>query len=523
MFNILPQPNEILLSAEGPRFVLNSETGITKKPYLSEFLDFVKREFDVRLHKRAEGEQQGENEIVITLTDEIEDEEGYRLSCRDGAVFIYARQDAGAFYALQTLKQLLLQSKGNVPPLLINDKPRFKYRGFMLDSGRYFWTVEEVKRFVDLCALHKINVFHWHLTEDQGWRIEIKKYPLLTEKGSHRSHTNFGCVPHGGFYTQEDIKEIVNYCHERFMKVMPEFDIPGHVVSAIACYPELSCFDRNLDVATHWGVKHDILCAGKESTFQFVFDVIDEILELFPDKLIHLGGDEAVKMRWELCPLCQKRMKEEGLKNEEQLQHYFMSRVNRYVREKGYTSVMWNYDGVDGTDYLDRDIVWQICGMSDNSNIVNEELKAGRKMYNSSSFPYYLDFPYGWVNLKMAYDFEPGMGENMFGVEAPLWTEYVPDLKKADYCMFPRLGAIAETAWSQQEDKSYERFAAGLPEYFDLLNAYDVRYATMAQCMPSKLRGKCQSTWWNRRMLHWQGVHNFIDDAIVKSKVQKQK
>ena len=521
MLNILPQPNELLLTGMGENFVLDEDTGITKKPYLAEFLSFVKRACGVRIHKRKAEEQEEKNEIILRLTEEIENREGYRLVCADSCIYIDAKTEAGCFYALQTLKQIFLQTKGNVPPLQIADAPRFAYRGFMLDSGRYFWTVDEVKRFVDLCALHKLNVFHWHLTEDQGWRIEIKKYPLLTEKGSHRSHTNFGCVPHGGFYTQDDIREIVAYCHARFITVIPEIDMPGHMVSAIACYPELSCFNRKLPVATHWGVKHDILCAGKESTFQFVFDVLDEVLELFPDKYIHLGGDEAVKMRWELCPNCQKRMREEHLNNEEELQHYFMSRVNRYVREKGFTSMMWNYNGIDGTRCLDKDIIWQICGMDDKTNTVPEELEKGRKMFNSSSFPYYLDFPYGWVNLKMAYEFEPGLGENLFGIEAPLWTEYVPNLKRADYCTFPRLGAIAETAWSKAEDKSYERFYDGLSEYFDLLNAYDVRYATLAQCMPSKIRGTMQSLWWDRRALHWQGLHNLIDDAMVKAKAKK--
>ena len=276
-----------------------------------------------------------------------------------------------------------------------------------------------------------------------------------------------------------------------------------------------------MKVATHWGVKHDILCAGKEETYRFVFDVIDELCELFPDKLIHLGGDEAVKMRWKLCPDCQKLMQKEGLESEEQLQHYFMSRVNQYVKQKGFTSIMWNYDGLENTDRLDKDIIWQMCGVNRKNGIVEKELASGRKMYNSSAIPYYLDFPYGWTNLKKVYEFEPEMGENMFGVEAPLWTEYVPTMKKAEYCTFPRLGAVAEIAWSAKEDRSYDRFEAGLPEYFDLLNAYHVHYATMKQAMPSFLRGKCQALWFDRRVLHWQGLHNLVDDALVEAAQKK--
>lgn len=518
MFNIVPQPNEIIITGGKRGFQLNEDTTMTKADYIGEFRDFVKRQFDIRIHRDSEAT---ENTIVLQLTDEIEDDEGYRLVSRDGCVYIYGRRENGIFYGLQTLKQLLMQGNGEIPDMYIEDKPLYKYRGFMLDSGRYFWTVKEIKRFIDLLALHKINVFHWHLTEDQGWRVEIKKYPLLTEKGSRRSHTNFGLKPESGFYTQKDIREVVDYCHKRFIRVVPEFDIPGHTVAAIACYPHLSCFERHLKVATHWGVKHDILCAGKEETYRFVFDVIDELCELFPDKLIHLGGDEAVKMRWKLCPDCQKLMQKEGLASEEQLQHYFMSRVNQYVKQKGFTSIMWNYDGVENTDRLDKDIIWQMCGANRKNGIVEKELASGRKMYNSSANPYYLDFPYGWTNLKKVYEFEPEMGENMFGVEAPLWTEYVPTMKKAEYCTFPRLGAVAEIAWSAIEDRSYDRFEAGLPEYFDLLNAYHVHYATMKQAMPSFLRGKCQALWFDRRVLHWQGLHNLVDDALVEAAQKK--
>ena len=520
MFNIVPQPNEMIITGGKVGFALDADTTISKVDYIDEFRDFVKREFDIRLHRDSDAT---ENAILLLHTDELTADEGYRLVSRDGCVYIYGKTDNGIFYGLQTLKQLLLQGNGQLPDMYIEDKPRYAYRGFMLDSGRYFQSVKEIKRYIDLIALHKLNVFHWHLTEDQGWRVEIKKYPLLTEKGSKRSHTNFGVNPESVFDTQEDIREIVDYCHRRFIRVVPEFDIPGHTVSAIACYPELACFPRKTEVATHWGVKHDILCAGKEETYAFVFDVIDELCELFPDPYFHLGGDEAVKMRWKICPHCQAKMQKEHIATEEQLQHYFMSRVAAHVKEKGKIPIMWNYDGIENTDLLDRDIVWQICGVNKQNDTVQRELQNGRKMYNSSAHPYYLDLPYGWVNLKSAYEFEPDMGENMFGVEAPLWTEYVPTQKKADYCTFPRLGAIAETAWSAPEDKSYARFEEGLPEYFDLLNAYKVRYGTLKQALPSYLRGKAQSLWFNRRVLHWQGLHNLIDDAKVESKAKKGK
>lgn len=452
-------------------------------------------------------------------------DESYTLEIHSGQVQIDSSGPRGAFYALQTLKQLILQSDGGqIAALRIADRPRFPFRGFMLDTGRYYYPVEKIKRFLDWMALQKLNTFHWHLTEDQGWRIEIKKYPLLTEYGSRRSHTNFGLRPHGGFYTQEEIREIVRYAHSLFIRVIPEIDLPGHMQAAIACYPELSCFDRKLPVATHWGVKHDILCAGKESTFQFLFNVLDEVAELFPDGWIHLGGDEAVKMRWQLCPRCQQKMRELGLETEDDLQLWFMSRVDNYLAQKGIRTLMWSWDGIPPKDLLNRSIGYQLCGMAPKTvGTFNREMENRRAAVQSSAFPYYLDFPYGWNNLRQTYDFDPipdGLSEkaaqSLLGVEGPLWTEYVPNMKKAEYCTFPRLCAIAESGWTPADAKNYARFCAALDPFYQLLALYGVRHAaTEKQYMPAKLRAKGYSLWFNRRQLHWQGLHNLIDDARV--------
>lgn len=450
--------------------------------------------------------------------------EGYRLQVGDKIEVFYSDQ-GGALYALQTLKQLLLQGKGKLPALVIEDYPHYAYRGFMLDVGRYFYSVDEVKTFLERMLLHKLNVFHFHLTEDQGWRIEIKKYPLLTEKGSKRSHTNFGCKPHGGFYTQAQIREIVDYAHSFNIKVIPEFDIPGHTMSAIACYPELGCFGRQLKVKTHWGVKHDILCAGKERTYRFVYDILDELMDLFPDKVIHLGGDEAVKMRWEICPDCQKAIKENHLNDCEELQQYFMSKINAYLEKHGYSSMMWNWDSIQPTEHLDPAIAWNLCGVDEaHHKSLLEEMEKGRKMVNTSTFPYYLDFPYGWVNLKMAADFDPDAyleHKNMIGIEAPLWTEYVPNMKKADYQTYPRLGAVATTAWSPKEERGYAKFLPKLEAYYQLLDCYQIAYASLEQANPSLISGKCGSLWFNRRQLHWEGIHNLVEDVVVKMKYGK--
>ncbi len=524
MFNIIPQPVNILLNQDKKGFTLHAGTLISPYPFAEDFASFVRKVLNkkVYLHEDA-GE---ERSIILKIDDSLEHEEGYTIKCENRRVFINAKTETGLFYGLQTLKQMILQTNGKIPYVEITDNPRFSYRGYMLDCGRYFYTVDEIKRIVDLMALHKLNVLHWHLNEDQGWRIEIKKYPLLTERGSQRSHTNFNHKPHGGYYTQEQVKEIVAYCHDRKIKVIPEFDIPGHCVAAIACYPELSCLDRKLDVATHWGVKHDILCAGKESTYKFVYDVIDELVELFPDKIIHIGGDEAVKMRWKICPHCQKAIEENGLKNEDALQMYFMSKVNEYLKLKGYSSVMWNYDALEGAEDLSPDIAWTVCGMGDDSALVKNELKRGRKMINTNCYPYYFDFPYGWNTLKMVCENDGALTENdedTWGIEAQMWTEYVPNMERLEFLTFPRLGAMAENAWAEKGYPSFATFMHKADDYYKLLDVYDVRYAPLKKACPSFFYKHASSLWFKRRVFHWEGLHNLIDDKKAEKEAKELK
>lgn len=464
-----------------------------------------------------------EGNLVFTQVRDLPDE-GYRIRVEQ-RIEIFYTGEAGALYALQTLKQLLIQTRvGQLPGIELEDAPHYTYRGFMLDVGRYFYSVNHVKQFLERMALHKLNVFHFHLTEDQGWRIEIKKYPLLTQKGARRSHTNFGIKPHSGFYTQAQIKEIVAYAHSLNIKVIPEFDIPGHTMAAIACYPELGCFERKLKVKTHWGVKHDILCAGKQSTYRFIYDVLDELMALFPDKVIHIGGDEAVKMRWDICPRCRQVIQENHLKDSEELQQFFMSKANAYLQQHGYASMMWNWDSIQPTDHLDPAIAWNLCGIDQAHRAsITAELEKGRKMVNTTVRAYYLDLPYGWVNLRDTADFDPDLyvdHPNMIGVEAPLWTEYVWDMKKADYMTYPRLGAFAMTAWSPKTERGFEKFAPKMQAYYRLLDCYQIHYATPKQANPAPLRAKCSGVWFNRRQLHWEGLHNLIEDMLVKAKYQ---
>jgi hexosaminidase len=524
MIHIIPEPKSMTIHRDKGSFPFSAETALVNSALpqaaVDDFQSFLKQNFHFELTKT-----EGATRLSLVRSEEG-DPESYRMAVSEQEITVSSAGEVGLFYALQTLKQILLSGGFSIPSLVINDAPLYPYRGFMLDVGRYFYPVEEVKHFLDLMAVHKLNTFHWHLTEDQGWRVEIKKYPRLTEFGSRRTHTNFGFRPHGGFYTQEEIREVVAYAHSKYIRVIPEIDMPGHMQSAIACYPELSCFDRKLPVATHWGVKHDILCAGKESTYRFVCDVLDELIPLFPDGYFHIGGDEVVKMRWRLCPHCQALMKKMGLKDEEELQQSFMSRVNRHLKEQGFTSMMWNWDSVEATEWLDRDIVWQMCGMPKNTQ---SEIMAGRRMVNSVSFPYYLDLPYGWFNLQKTYENTPEIpnidetsAKNLLGLEAPLWTEYVPNMKKADYCTYPRLGAIAEIAWTAPANRSWEHFQQKLGDYYRLLSACGVKHpATLKQAMPGTLRAKGYSLWFNRRQLHWAGLHNLIDDARVKQLAAK--
>lgn len=517
MFNIIPQPVSILTNADKKGFSLHAGTVISPYPFCEDFVKFVRKHFNkkIRIHEDTYEEQS----IILKIDGSIQSDEGYTLKCADRRVFINAKTETGLFYGLQTFKQMLLQKNGKLPYTEIVDFPRFSYRGFLLDCGRYFFSVEDIKRIADLLALHKINTLHWHLTEDQGWRVEIKKYPLLTEKGAYRSHTNFGSKPHGGYYTQDDVKEIVAYCHNRKIKVIPEFDIPAHTVSAIACYPYLSCFDRELEVASHWGVKHDILCAGKESTYRFVFDVLDELTELFPDKIIHIGGDEAVKLRWKHCPHCQKAIKDNNLKDENDLQMHFMSVVNNYLEEKGVSTIMWNFDLSSDTQNLNPHIGWTVCDSAIDKKLLKREIARGRKIINTSSYPYYFDFPYGWNSLKKVCENDGALTDNdseTLGIEACMWTEYVPDMKKFDFMAFPRLGAMAENAWAEKGYPSFATFLYKAADYYKLLDAYNVGYAPIKKACPSFIYKHFSSIWFKRRIFHWEGIHNLIDDKRVQ-------
>lgn len=384
--------------------------------------------------------------------------EGYRIVADKEGILIRFSDEAGKFYAKKTLEQIEY-GKEEIPCFEIEDAPKYSYRGFMADCCRHFFTVDELKKQIDVASALKLNRFHWHLTDDQGWRIEIKKYPRLTEIGSYRKQTRGDGKEVKGFYTQEEIKDIVAYCKERFIEVVPEFDMPGHFTSAIASYPHLGCTGEEIGVCEHFGIMENIACAGKESTYEFIYGVLEEICELFPFEFIHIGGDEALKYRYTECPDCQRAMEENGLVSEEDLQSLFMNKVIKYLNSVGKKAVVWN----DGCNGLCGDFViqyWRNCKKS--AKEVARHIAEGKKIIYSSCRSFYLDYPYGTTSVEKTYSYKADEivpEESIIGLEAPVWTEYVENISQWERKAYPRLFAVAERAWSKVED--YGGFISG--------------------------------------------------------------
>ena len=456
------------------------------------------------------GGQAGKNSICLRLDPKLAalGREGYRLIISAESITVEALEPAGVFYGIQSLRQLLPVEVETRQPVsgvewkldcqVITDWPRFSWRGFMLDEGRHFQGRDTVLRTLDLMALQKLNVFHWHLTEDQGWRIEIKKYPRLTGMGSRRAGTRYAFgggehngVTHGGFYTQADIREIVAYAAERYITIVPEVEMPGHALAALAAYPEFSCTGGPFEVATHFGIFPDIFCAGKEATFTFLEDVLDEVLDLFSSSTIHIGGDEAPKKRWKTCPDCQKRILEEHLEDEKALQVYFTNRIAAYLDSKGRRAMGWNEILQEG---LVKNAVVQFWARG-REQLVEAIRRDHRPVVMSTYLEAYLDHAYSLMPLSRAYRYEPVPKElveeeagSILGLEFPLWTEWVPDRARLDYQTYPRLIAMAETAWTPKERKNLENFRARLPGFLRRLERLGVRYAPMREVEPAWIK-----------------------------------
>ncbi len=436
-------------------------------------------------------------------------DEGYLLDISTRAVEVRARTPQGIFYGLQTLRQLLppeVEGKEkidaallSVPCARIEDQPRFRYRGLHLDVGRHFFPKEVILRYLDLMAFYKYNTFHWHLTEDQGWRLEIKKYPRLTQVGSCRKETLVGHwqgeekakydgKEYCGYYTQEDVKEIVEHARQLHITVIPEIEMPGHSLAALASYPSLGCTGGPYEVATHWGVFRDIYCAGNDSTFRFLEDVLTEVMELFPSHYIHIGGDEAPKDRWKHCPKCQARIKAEGLKDEHELQSYFIRRIEKFLNAHGRDIIGWD-EILEG-------------GLAPNATVMSWRgikggIAAAKQHHDVIMTPVgYCYFDYyqgdkekeplaigGFLPLEKVYSYEPVPRElspeeqkYILGAQGNVWTEYIGTRDYLDYMVYPRACALAEVDWTPAGEKDYRDFLERLKLNLRHLDRLGVKY-----------------------------------------------
>jgi hexosaminidase len=438
-------------------------------------------------------------------------DEDYILKADNKGIILSGATGKGEFYALQSLLQLLPPQifsssfekgvKWTVPACTIFDRPRYGHRGSMLDVSRHFFPVSFVKRYIDLLALHKMNRFHWHLTDDQGWRIEIKKYPKLTEIGSKRKESmkghytegKFDGTPHGGFYTQEEIKEVIAYAQKKFVTIIPEIEMPGHALAALASYPELGCTEKSLkggpyEVTGIWGVHEDVFCPT-ETTFKFLEDVLTEVIALFPSEYVHIGGDECPKTAWIKSKFCQDLMKKEGLKDEHELQSYFIKHFDKFLTSKGKKIIGWD-EILEG-------------GISPNATImswrgVEGGIAAAQQNHDAIMTPtgfcyldYYQSDPTteplaigGYLPLEKVYSYDPTpkaltpeQAKHILGVQANLWTEYIQTTSQVEYMLYPRASAIAEIGWTSLKQKDYNDFTARLKTHFERLKYLAVNYA----------------------------------------------
>lgn len=416
--------------------------------------------------------------------------EGWRISVGKRGITIESQTEAGLFYGRQALRQMVSDTTTTLPYAVIESSPRFAYRGMHLDVCRHFFTKDVVKRYLDMMALHGMNTLHWHLSDDQGWRIEIKSWPRLTQVGAWRNRTvigrNMGIYDHtrhGGFYTQDDIREIVDYARQRHITIIPEIDMPGHMVAALTAYPELGCTGGPYEVWPDWGVSDDILCAGNPRVYQFLEDVLTEVMQLFPSTIIHLGGDEAPKVRWKACPRCQQKMKEEHIDNEEHLQGYMVRRMEQLLSRHGRRIMGW--DELQDCQVPTTSTV--IMSWRDWKGVPDPAEKGFDVVRTPNStlyFDHYQTPATAWSNtllfggnapLEKVYRYEPAPDTlsqeaqaHVIGVQANLWTEYIAYPELIEYQVLPRMAALAEVQWLRPGQKDYDSFLRRLPRLLSI-------------------------------------------------------
>lgn len=505
--NLVPYPAKVY--EQKGEFELTAATTIVAKDEkaqpVADFLQSLLRTasgFEIAVEEKG-----STNAIQLEIVDGMEDE-AYTLSVKSNKVVIKASSGAGLFYGVQTFRQLLpaeiesktaIQQDWKVACVEIEDEPRYSYRGMHLDVARHFYPVEFIKKFIDMLALHKMNRFHWHLTEDQGWRIEIKKYPKLQEIAAYRDETLIGHYsdqPHqfdgqryGGYYTQEEIKEVVAYAQKRFVTVIPEIEMPGHSLAALSAYPELGCTDGPFKSATKWGIFEDVYCP-KEETFEFLENVLLEVFELFPSKYIHIGGDECPKAAWKKSQFCQDLIARENLKDEHGLQSYFISRMEKFINSHGRQIIGWD-EILEG-------------GLAPNATVMSwrgteggiAAARQGHDVIMTPTSHCYLDYYQssssneplaigGFLPLKKVYNYEPTPTDSLtaeqekhiLGTQGNVWTEYMKTSAHVEYMAFPRALALAEINWSPKSARNYENFLKRLSNHFKRLDVMNVNYA----------------------------------------------
>ncbi len=500
---IIPYPKECKVLSGN--FVLSPETKIVApSTFLKDEIDYLNNYLNNHYGftlQRAEKIPTDNNYILFQFPDwEAGLKGNYHLNITEKHISVLVEGNgAGNLYAIQTLIQLFSLEKTKsikLPCVEIKDSPRFEWRGMHLDVCRHFFPVSFIKKYIDVLAMYKMNTFHWHLTDDQGWRIEIKKYPKLTEIGAWRKGTmigpysdqKFDSIKYGGFYTQEQIKEVVAYAAKKHVTVVPEIEMPGHSVAAISSYPWLSCTGKQIDVERGWGVFEDVYCT-KDSVFNFLQDVLDEVSVLFPGKYIHIGGDESPKTRWKVCAQCQARIKNEHLKDEHELQSYFIKRIEKYLNSKGKQIIGWNEILEGGLAPNAAVMSWQ--GTEGGIAAAKQKHFAVMTPGSHCYFDHYQASPAdeplafgGYTSLEKVYSYEPIPSElnkeeqhYILGAQANIWTEYILDEKQIEYMLMPRMTALSEVTWSPKENRNETDFLNRLQTHFLLLDKLGINYA----------------------------------------------
>jgi hexosaminidase len=516
--NIIPAP--VSAKINSGNFILSAKTKIvlndSGEKFSADFLnDYLQKIYGFKLEISNDEKENFIRFNTLRFIQKPENEGHYTLNIKEDNINIEGDSYQGTFYGMQSLLQLFpgkAEKQFSIPCAAVNDYPRFAYRGLHLDVARHFFPVEFVKKYIDYIALHKMNTFHWHLTDDQGWRIEIKKFPELLTTAAYRNGTIIGRYPgkgndgirYGGYYTQEEIKDVVKYAAERYITVIPEIEMPGHASAAIAAYPELSCFPdeptkapaqtawsgpkTGKQVQQAWGVFPDVFCAGNENTFKFLEGVIDEVLELFPSTYVHIGGDESPKDNWKRCSKCQQIIKDNKLKDEHELQSYFIQRMEKYINSKGRQIIGWDEILEGGLAPNATVMSWQgekggIEAAKQKHNVI---MTPGNYMYLDHSQSKYEDSVTigGFTPLEEVYSYEPipkeltaEQGKYILGAQGNVWTEYMKNTKKVEYQILPRISALSEILWSPKESRNYIDFEKRMPKQFNRYELWGANYS----------------------------------------------